>query len=133
MALVCSPNSGSSAKPSWPASELRDTTGNTTLMVLPTIPRVDVLALLTGDGWAVPELPVDPVGAAVVDDADGVEVPQAATHTRSAPITIVKPRRVRRERPPAPGRWPDRAPVGPNRLPELMSSLLVAPSIRTDG
>src|SRR5271155_3407006 len=106
MALVCSPNSASSAKPSWPASELSDTSGKTTLMVFPTIPRVDVLALLTGDGSAAPEAPVDPVGAAVVDDAEGVDVPQAATHTRSAPITSVKPRRVRRESPPAPGRWP---------------------------
>src|ERR1019366_6428272 len=52
MALVCSASSGSWANPSWPASELRDTTGNATLMVFPLTPRDEVLALLTGVGWA---------------------------------------------------------------------------------
>ena len=33
MALVCSPNSASAANPSWPAKELRATTGKTTLML----------------------------------------------------------------------------------------------------
>ena len=50
MALVCSPNSASWAKPSLPASELRDTTGNTTLMVWSVTPRDEVLALPTGVG-----------------------------------------------------------------------------------
>ena len=58
MALVCSPNSASEANPSLPASELRDTTGKTTLMRGLVTPRDEVLAVLTGLG---PE-PVVPPG-----------------------------------------------------------------------
>ena len=85
MALVCSPNSASEANPSWPASELRDTTGKTTLIVLPVIPRVEVQAELTGLG----EEPEDPLVDAVVVDAEpeGEEVPHAAAPTSTAPTT----------------------------------------------
>ena len=56
MALVCSLYSTSPAKPSWPARELRDTTGNTTLMLSLVTPRDEVLAWLGGVG----PVPVDP-------------------------------------------------------------------------
>ena len=52
MALVCSPYSASWANPSWPASELRETTGKATLMVEPVTPRDEVLASFTGTGEA---------------------------------------------------------------------------------
>ncbi len=79
MALVCSPNSTSAANPSLPASELRATTGKTTLMVCLVTPRDEVLAELTGLGPAGPPLP--PVGCTWVapgaEEADG----DVATHT----------------------------------------------------
>ena len=61
MALVCSPYSASSAKPSLPASELSDTTGKTTLMACWVTPRLDVLAELTGASEARVEAAADEV------------------------------------------------------------------------
>jgi hypothetical protein len=73
------------AKPSCPASELRDTTGKATLMLWAVTPRVEVLAELTGDGFA-PEDPL--VDALPVDDVlDGELDPQAAVPTRTNPTT----------------------------------------------
>ncbi len=68
MASVCSPNSTSEANPSLPASELRDTTGNTTLMLFALTPLDEVLAWLTGT--ADPLLPC-PAGLAGADDRVG--------------------------------------------------------------
>ena len=64
IAFVCSPYSTSVAKPSFPASELRFTIGNTTLMEVAVTPRVLVLAFDTGVGWvaatAAPAAPAPP-------------------------------------------------------------------------
>ena len=93
MALVCSPYSASSAKPSRPASELSETTGKTTLMLLSVTPRLEVLAVLTGDGDAAVVGPVDAVVDGVVEGALAV---QAAVPTRTNPATVNI--RIRRDR-----------------------------------
>jgi hypothetical protein len=89
MALVCSPNSTSEAKPSCPAREPRDTTGKTTLMLVAVTPRLEVLAELTGDGDA----PLGPVVdcVAVVEVVDDAEAPHPAVTTRTAPSTAKTP------------------------------------------
>jgi hypothetical protein len=57
-------------------------------MTLPEIPRVDVLAPLTGEGEPAVEAPFDGVAVEVVDpdEADGEEL-QAAVATRTATVT----------------------------------------------
>jgi len=87
MALVCSPYSASSANPSFPARELSDTSGKTTLMLFAVTPRDEVLAELTGEGPVV----AFAVDAAVVDeDVEEVLAPQAAVPTTTAPTTKVR-------------------------------------------
>ncbi len=91
MALVCSPNSASWANPSLPASELRDTTGNTTLMACSVTPRDDVLALPTEVG---PE-PEPPEDWSVDAPAPGVLDGAVATHTPVPTRTAATMARVR--------------------------------------
>ncbi len=80
MAWFCSPNSGSWANPSRPASELSDTTGKTTLMLSLVTPRLEVLAVLTEEGEPV-GLPLD----AVEDVLDELELLQPAAPIRITP------------------------------------------------
>src|SRR5581483_4350627 len=87
MAFCCSPNSVSSAKPSCPARDERETTGNTTLIDLEVTPRVEVLA-----DWREaplgPELADSPpVDVAAGEETGGALATQIPTPASTAPTT----------------------------------------------
>src|ERR1700683_1648228 len=87
MALLCSPNSASSANPSLPASELSDTSGKTTLILCALTPRDEVLAEINGEG---PVLAFDVDTAVVDEDVEEALAPQAAVPRTTAPTTRVR-------------------------------------------
>src|SRR5580704_5313631 len=109
MDAVCSLNSLSGANPKRPASLLTATTGNTTLMVFPLIPRVLVLAALMGvppvvtalETSAAPALPAPP---GVPDGASISQATSAATMAMTMAavrncVAIGRRRRRRQDRP----------------------------------
>ncbi len=91
IAFSCSPNSASSAKPSFPASELSETTGKTTLISFDVTPRLEVLAELTDVSPEEDELVPDPTAA----EAELDELGAVPTHTAVPATTAVTTATVR--------------------------------------